>query len=102
VRIASLGVLAATATVVYADAPHMLKGPYLQDLAPTSITIMWQLDQAAPARVAVDGSGGPRSVELSAARIGEATIERLTPSSRYRYRVDAAGRSWSGEFATSP
>jgi predicted phosphodiesterase len=102
VRIASLGVLAATATVAHADAPRMLKGPYLQDLAPTSITIMWQLDQAAPARVAVDGPGGARSVELTAARIGEATIDRLTPSSRYRYRVDTAGRSWSGEFATAP
>jgi 3',5'-cyclic AMP phosphodiesterase CpdA len=102
VRIASLGVLAATATVAYADAPRMLKGPYLQDLAPTSITIMWQLDQAAPARVAVDGPGGARSVEVGAARIGEATLDRLTPSSRYRYRVDAAGRSWSGEFATAP
>jgi 3',5'-cyclic AMP phosphodiesterase CpdA len=102
VRIAWLGVLAATATVVHADAPRMIKGPYLQDLAPTSITIMWQLDQAAPARVAVDGPGGSRSVELAAARIGEATIDRLTPSSRYRYRVDTAGRSWIGEFATAP
>ena len=101
-RIASLGVLAATAAVAHADAPRMLKGPYLQDLAPTSITIMWQLDQAAPAHVAVSGPGGPRSVDLAAARIGEATIDRLTPSSRYRYRVDAAGRSWTGEFATAP
>jgi acid phosphatase type 7 len=102
VRIASLGVLAATAAVAHADAPRLVKGPYLQDLAPTSITIMWQLDQAAPARVAVDGPGGARSVEVAAARFGEATIDRLTPSSRYRYRVDTAGRSWSGEFATAP
>jgi calcineurin-like phosphoesterase family protein len=102
VRIASLGILAATAAVAHADAPRMVKGPYLQDLAPTSITIMWQLDQAAPAHVAVDGPGGARSLELAAARIGEATIDRLTPSSRYRYRLDAAGRSWSGEFATAP
>jgi predicted phosphodiesterase len=102
VRIAWLGVLVATAAVAHADPPRMVKGPYLQDLAPTSITIMWQLDQAAPARVAVDGPGGPRSLEIAAVRIAEATIDRLTPSSRYRYRVDAAGRSWSGEFATAP
>jgi acid phosphatase type 7 len=102
VRIAWLGVLVATAAVAHADPPRVLKGPYLQDLAPTSITIMWQLDQAAPARVAVDGPGGPRTIELAAARIGEATIDRLTPSSRYRYRVDTTGRSWTGEFATAP
>jgi calcineurin-like phosphoesterase family protein len=83
----------------------MLKGPYLQDLAPTSITVMWQLDQAAPARVTVTGPGGPggvRSLEVAAARIGEVTLDHLTPSSRYRYRVDAAGHSWTGEFATAP
>ncbi|TMQ18877.1 MAG: hypothetical protein E6J91_07180 [Deltaproteobacteria bacterium] len=80
----------------------MLKGPYLQDLAPTSITVMWQLDQGAPARIVVDGPGGPRTVEATAARIGEATIDRLVPSSRYRYRVEIAGHSWAGEFATAP
>jgi 3',5'-cyclic AMP phosphodiesterase CpdA len=105
VRIAWLGAIAAIAAVApvaHADAPRMLKGPYLQDLAPTSITVMWQLDQAAPARVVVDGPGGPRALEVAAARIGEATIDRLTPSSRYRYRVEVAGHGWTGEFATAP
>lgn len=88
--------------MAHADAPRMLKGPYLQDLAPTSITIMWQLDQAAPARVVVDGPGGSRALEVAPARIGEATIDQLAPSSRYRYRVEATGRSWTGEFATAP
>ena len=101
-RTAWLGVLAATASVAHADAPRLLKGPYVQDLAPTSITVMWQLDQAAPARVVVDGPGGSRAIEVAAARIGEATIDRLAPSSRYRYRLETAGRSWSGEFATAP
>ena len=101
-RIAWLGVIAATAAVAHADPPRMLKGPYLQDLAPTSITIMWQLDQAAPARVVVDGPGGARSLDVAAARIAEATIDHLVPSSRYRYRVETAGRSFSGEFATAP
>ena len=101
-RIAWLGVIAALAAVAHADPPRMLKGPYLQDLAPTSITVMWQLDHAAPARVVVDGPGGSRTVEFAAARVGEATIDRLAPSSRYRYRVEVAGRSWTGEFATAP
>jgi len=106
VRIAWLGATAAAVSVAvsvaHADAPRMLKGPYLQDLAPTSITVMWQLDQAAPARVTVDGPGGLRTLDVAAARVAEATIDRLVPSSRYRYRVDAVGHSWTGEFATAP
>jgi len=102
VRIACLGVVLATTSVAHADEPRMLKGPYLQGLAPTSITVMWHLDQAAPAHVIVEGPGGGRTVEVAAARIGEAIIDRLLPSSRYRYRVEAAGQAWNGEFATAP
>ena len=46
--------------VLPSAAPKMLKGPYLQDLAPTSITVMWQLDEHAPAQLVVDGPGGQR------------------------------------------
>jgi predicted phosphodiesterase len=107
VRTAWLGLVIATAAAAHAPAAHaegprLLKGPYVQDLAPTSITVMWQLDQAAPARVVVDGPGGTRAIDVAAARIGEATIDRLAPSSRYRYWLEAAGKSWGGEFATAP
>jgi acid phosphatase type 7 len=101
-RMACLGVLVAATTVAHADEMHMLKGPYLQDLAPTSITVMWQLDQAAAARVVVDGPGGQRALEVVAARIGEVTIDQLKPASRYRYRVEVGGQRWNGEFATAP
>lgn len=101
-RIACLGVLLVTTAVAEADPPRMLKGPYLQDLAPTSITVMWHLDRAAPARLSIDGPGGERTLEVAAARIAEATIDRLAPSSRYRYRVEAGGQTWNGEFATAP
>jgi 3',5'-cyclic AMP phosphodiesterase CpdA len=102
VRFACLGVVLATTALAHADEPRMLKGPYLQDLAPTSITVMWHLDQAAPAHVVVEGPGGARAVDIAAARIGEATIDRLSPASRYRYRVEAGGQTWNGEFATAP
>ncbi|HEX4423436.1 MAG TPA: metallophosphoesterase family protein [Kofleriaceae bacterium] len=101
-RLACLGVVLATVSVARADPPRMLKGPYLQNLAPTSITVMWNLDQPAPAHLVVEGPGGPRAVEAAAARIGEATIDQLAPSSRYRYRVEIAGQAWDGEFATAP
>ena len=80
----------------------MLKGPYLQDLAPRSITVMWQLETPAPAVLSIEGPGGERSQDVEAARITEATITGLQPASRYRYKVAAAGGTWTGEFATAP
>jgi 3',5'-cyclic AMP phosphodiesterase CpdA len=82
--------------------PRMLKGPYLQDLAPTSITVMWQMEPQGPATLVVEGPGGSRTIEVKGDRIAEAQIEGLIPSSRYRYRVEAGGQSWPGEFATAP
>src|SRR5687768_14505509 len=82
--------------------PKMLKGPYLQDLAPTSITVMWQTDDLVPATLVVEGPGGTRKQQVLPARISEARIEGLAPSSRYRYRVEIGSETWRGEFATAP
>lgn len=98
--IATSAILAMSASAS-AD-PKMLKGPYLQDLAPESITVMWQLDEARPATLVVTGPGGERTLKVDAARLAEARVEGLTPSSRYRYRVDVDGTTWDGEFATAP
>lgn len=112
-RVLAIGVVLASATVAVAD-PKMLKGPYLQDLAPSSITVMWQLDEARPGRLTVEGPGGVRTVEVDGARIAEAKVDGLVPSSRYRYRVEICTRGtegagciledqrWDGEFATAP
>lgn len=98
--------IAGLSVLVWAAAAHagarMQKGPYLQDLAPTSITIMWQLDEARPAHLVVTGPGGEKTQDVTAAAISEAMIEGLQPSSRYRYRVEIDGQSWEGEFATAP
>jgi 3',5'-cyclic AMP phosphodiesterase CpdA len=83
-------------------APKMLKGPYLQDLAPTSITVMWQLDEQVPAKLVVEGPGGPKTIDVPADHIAEARIDGLQPSSRYRYRVEIGDAHWDGEFATAP
>jgi len=82
--------------------PQMLKGPYLQDLAPTSITVMWELDEEQAARITVTGPGGTRTHKVSAARIAEARLDELQPASRYRYRVTIGDKTWDGEFATAP
>ena len=82
--------------------PKMLKGPYLQDLAPSSITVMWQLDETMPAKLTISGPGGDRVQDVAAAPITEARVDGLLPSTRYRYRVDIGEQSWKGEFATAP
>jgi 3',5'-cyclic AMP phosphodiesterase CpdA len=82
--------------------PRMLKGPYLQDLAPTSITVMWQLETPTAAKLTVEGPGGPHTLMVDKARIAEARVEGLHPSSRYRYRVEVGSARWDGEVATAP
>lgn len=99
--LACLCVLASTAGVATAE-PRMRKGPYIQDVAPTSITVMWQADRPRPARLVVDGPGGERIQDVAPARIAETVISDLEPSSRYRYRVEVGDDSWEGEFATAP
>jgi len=80
----------------------MLKGPYLQDLAPTSITVMYELEEPIPAKLIVTGPAGDKTVEVPADRIAEARVDGLEPAKRYRYRVEAGGQRWDGEFATAP
>lgn len=98
-----LGVVAMTAAArPVAAAPKMLKGPYLQDLAPTSITVMWELDEQRPAKLVLTGPSGTRTHTVAAARVAEARIDNLEPSARYRYRVTVGDQSWDGEFSTAP
>jgi hypothetical protein len=80
----------------------MLKGPYLQCLAPNSITVMWQLEEPMPAKLTVRGPGGDHELQVAADRIAEARVDGLEPSKRYRYKVEAGGQAWEGEFATAP
>ncbi len=96
-----LAVGLAVATTAHAD-PKMLKGPYLQGLAPTSVTVMWQVERQQPAKLTVSGPGGERVIDVPAARIAEAVVDKLEPESRYRYKVEVGESSWEGEFATAP
>lgn len=89
-----------------AQAQRMLKGPYVQNLASESITVMWQVEPPQPARLIVMGPGvGPgdaRAIEVAAARVAEADLTELRPATRYRYRVEIGDKSWQGELATAP
>lgn len=86
-----------------AQAQRMMKGPYVQNLAATSITVMWQVEPPQPAKLVLMGPGGEEKVlEVAAARVAEADLEELRPATRYRYRVEIGDKSWQGELATAP
>jgi predicted phosphodiesterase len=88
-----------------AAAQQLRKGPYVQNVTPDGITVMWQVEPAAPGRIVVEGPGlprGGRAVEVAKARIAETAIGGLRPGARYRYRVEIGGRQETGEFATAP
>ena len=96
--LAAMGLSSGLATA----APKMLKGPYLQDLAPTSITVMWEMDEEVPAKLTINGPGGERTIDVGADHIVEARLDKLQPASRYRYKVTVGDGTWEGEFATAP
>ncbi len=103
--------LALLALTSDAQAQKMLKGPYVQNLASSSITVMWQVEPPQPARLIVTGPGlgqggasgsESRILEVAAARVAEADVTELRPATRYRYRVEIGDKSWQGELATAP
>lgn len=103
-----LGCGVALALCGEAGAQRMMKGPYVQNLAPTSITVMWQLEPQQAARIVVmgpgagDGSADQRVIDVPPSRISEVELDELRPATRYRYRVEVGDKSWEGELATAP
>jgi 3',5'-cyclic AMP phosphodiesterase CpdA len=87
-----------------ADAGPMRKGPYLQDLAPDAVTVMWQLSDPQPSTLTIEGVGSaaPRQLVVPAMTVAAIRVDGLAPHTHYRYRVEAAGESWPGELTTAP
>ena len=70
---------------------EMPKGPYLQNVTQTEITIMWETDRPASAEVQYGEQNKPQFdqsiADESQAEIHEVRLGNLTPETRYRYRV---------------
>ena len=80
---------------------RLRKGPYLQNTSATSVTLMWESDERAPA--VVDVAGEPaRRIEVKADDIQEVVIDDLRPGQRYSYKVTVGTAEAKGEFATAP
>jgi hypothetical protein len=81
------------------------KGPFLQGLGPTGVTIKVEVDKPAAVSVRVEGAPGEirevASPEVK--RFHAVRVDGLTPAFTYRYRVTSAGlESDEGRFTTAP
>ena len=93
-----------------AQAPTVVRGPYLQSLASTEVTIRWRTNVPTDGRVRFGAS--PESLAVhpvgtSAATDHAVTLTGLSPESTYFYAIAAAGDVLAGgdaehRFASSP
>jgi MYXO-CTERM domain-containing protein len=90
---------------VPAASAEIRKGPYLQALGQTGVTVKLELASPEAATVAIEGPGGFKSERPSegARRFHALRIDGLQPGSTYTYRVTAGGaQSAPAEFTTAP
>jgi 3',5'-cyclic AMP phosphodiesterase CpdA len=76
-------------TAALGSALEIIKGPYLQDVTQTGITIMWETDEPATSEVRYGESEDLDRYkgDKKAVKIHEIRIEGLTPEAYYRYKV---------------
>jgi predicted phosphodiesterase len=82
----------------------MTKGPWLQEVTPDSVAILWQTDVAAESLVQY-GIGTPEALtaaDASAATRHRVTLSGLAPSVVYAYRATSGPASQIGTFRTAP
>jgi len=98
-------VLAVALVPVSAAEADIIKGPYLQQLTPTSIVIMWETDSAAGSRVDFGLAAPDESYveDPTLVTIHEMQLTGLTPDTPYYYTVTSDEvTSPQSTFATAP
>jgi hypothetical protein len=90
-----------------AEASPLRKGPYLQGLSTTGVTVKAELERGAPAKLEVYEAGTEKVVGTAESpenwTFHAMRVEGLKPGSRYEYRVLTGGqRSELGRFTTAP
>lgn len=96
--------------VCRANAAELVTAPYLQNVHPTGITIMWELDEGVPATVeygaaSFDHTAYAAAMESPAGTaVYKSILKELEPGTIYQYRVllDGADSGVSGQFETAP
>jgi hypothetical protein len=84
-----------------AGAEAFSKGPYLQNVSRSSVTLMWESPRSKGGTVKLlDGS--KRTITSEPQSVHEVVIDGLESGKRYRYEVSTNGETVRGEFATAP
>ncbi|ACY15837.1 metallophosphoesterase family protein [Haliangium ochraceum] len=103
--LAVASVLCASASHAYADGVFR-KGPYLQNLSRSSVTLMWETRRGCTGEIAIGEGADARTLPVTPAGaddgIYEIVVSGLETGRRYRYTVSCDDESVAGEFATAP
>jgi MYXO-CTERM domain-containing protein len=107
IYVAALSVQAAPRSARADSAPKVVKGPYLQALASTSVEVRAELDIASPISIQVTGvsdAGAPRTVrDDSSTAMHVVRIDGLLPATRYSYSLTIGHLAGAkGAFTTAP
>ncbi|HVY46779.1 MAG TPA: metallophosphoesterase, partial [Minicystis sp.] len=98
--------LVALAAPAVARAATFEKGPYLQGLGPTHVTVKFELDADAPASVSVVDRATHKAItaeDKDARRFHALRVTGLAPATAYDYTVTAGdAKSELGRFTTAP
>jgi 3',5'-cyclic AMP phosphodiesterase CpdA len=99
--IATLSAAVLVAFAARAEAKAFIKGPYLQKVSTSSVTVMWQSSVRTPATLTLHTTPA-RVLESNSEGMHEVLLDELEPGKRYSYTVESAGKVHEGEFATAP
>src|SRR3989442_693080 len=82
------------------------KGPFLQNVSPSGITVVWQTSTSEIGSVHYTPMGGTEQVasDAQATTLHQVTLANLAPSTRYSYFVQSAasGQTTPAELHTAP
>lgn len=91
------------AAVAHAKDYKIITGPYLQNVKPDAITIMWETDKPGPSVVEYGETKelGKKAESAEATTFHEVTLNGLEPGKSYYYRAVTGDDSGKGRFHTT-
>jgi hypothetical protein len=98
----ALGLLIGVGSARAGDSTRFRKGPYLQNVSASSVTLMWETERPLPAVVEILSPPGRKPIQVPADEVHEVVIDGLERGRRYQYAVTVAGQRVTGDFATAP
>jgi hypothetical protein len=102
VAIGATAIGAAPAVASSDRSARLVKGPYLQNVSPTAVTVLWETTSKTGGLIRLETPAGQRVIEAPIAERHEVEIDGLAPATRYRYVVESGGARLGGEIATAP